>query len=425
MNELTENRPVDKPAGFSNRVQRAMPWLFMIWLVLTVLSPHQDLYKAFFHLIIIPAAFILIFTKKSFINWKDPFLLISLVFFAYAGVTTLIIGLGPFENQLRAFRWAIEISLGLVAFFIWMPDVIRKPHWWGKVFLWVALVGSSMAILLFVFKSGLQGRLTGLGALHQWVQVSYILLLYFALGHFMLTREPDRLGFGHKALIVSALFSVCLAVLLSQSRISIAAMVIYVIFVGWMDFVKNPKSIKPLLLTLLVGTILLMAILVQFFGIEQYLDKLMARGMSHRIDIWTGYLIYVPDAWLFGFGSGTEAQFHPAVEGYWKPNQLAVAQHPHNLFLGTLVDTGIVGLFFLLALIYLVVAAIVKQCSSWQEKIRLLAILALIFLLSLTGGQTIISSIKAIWLYLWIPVVLIWFWSRRETASKSNDLNTE
>jgi len=422
--EDTDARLVDRPVTFTQRVKQRIPLIFMIWLVLTVISPHQDLYKAFFHLVIVPAGFILIFTQQSGINWKDPFLRTSLVFFAYAGITTLFIGLGPMENQLRAFRWSVEITFGVIALFIWMPSVIQKPEWWGRFFLGLALIGATAAILLFIFYSNLEGkgntgRLTGLGALYHWVTVAYILLLYFALGHFLLQKNAEKLSFNEKSLIASSFIAVCLAVLLSQSRISIAAMVVYTLFIGMVAIISRPKTMGYVAFASLVGVMFILLLLYNFYGFEGYIDRLMVRGMSGRTVLWTGYWMYVPDAWLLGFGSGTEPQYHPATLGYWKPNNLHIS-HPHNLFLGTLVDTGIIGLGFLLALMFLLLRAIIKHSSTTEQKIRLIGILGLIFILSLTGGQTIISSIKAIWLYLWIPVIFIWFWCHKEIDPLNN-----
>lgn len=412
MSSQSETGSPEQPLVFSQRVQRAIPGLFLIWLVLTVFAPHQDLFKAFFHLIIVPAALILVFTKRSSIDWKDPFLLVALVYFAYAGVMTFFIGLGPLENHIRALRWSIEITLGLIAFFIWMPHVISKPDWWGKVFLWLTLIGSATGILMLMLGFDINGRLVGLGALHNAGTASYILLLYFALGHFMLTRGISRFSSYDKTLLIASLLILCLAVLLAQTRISIAAMLVYLVFLAGMELVRNPRFVKPLIFLMFFSAVVIGVILFQTDGVEEYINGLLARGLASRDQIWAGYLMHIPDAWLLGFGAGTEAKFHPAFESYWKPNNF-LAVHTHNLFLGILVDTGVIGVAFFLALVYLVMSAIAKHQASWDEKIRLTGILVLIFMLSLTGGQTIIISIKTIWLYLWIPVVFIWFWTRQ------------
>ncbi len=419
----TDSRAIEQSGKLSHRIKQNIPLLFMIWLVLTVISPHQDLYKAFFHLIIVPAGFILILTRQAGINWKDPFLSTALVFFAYTGITTLFIGLGPMENQLRAFRWSVEITFGVIALFIWMPSVIQNPKRWGRFFLGIAFIGSTAAILLFVFYSYLgskgYGRLMGLGALYNSVTMACILLIYFALGNFLLQKNAEKLSFKDKALIASTFFSVCLAVLLSQSRMPIAAMVVYTLFLGMMVIIRRPKTMGYVVVASLLGVTALVLLLGYLFGFEGYIDRLLIRGGSYRIDIWTGYLLYVPDSWLLGFGSGTEALFHPATEGYWKSNNLR-ALHPHNLFLGTLVDTGVIGLSFLSALIILLVRAIFKYDATIEQKVRLFGILGLIFILTLTGSQTSVSSIKAVWLYLWIPVIFIWFW-----CHKAHDLEND
>ena len=106
MTGQVENRTVEQPVNFSQRVERSMPVLLMIWLLLGVLAPHQDTYKAFFYLFMVPAGLILLCCGRAQINWKDPLLLIALVFFAYAGITTFIVGLGPVESHLRALRWS-------------------------------------------------------------------------------------------------------------------------------------------------------------------------------------------------------------------------------------------------------------------------------------------------------------------------------
>ncbi len=415
----TNIKAVEPSGNFSQRVKQNIPLIFVIWLLLTVISPHQDLYKAFFHLVIVPAGFILIVTRQSGISWKDPFLRISLVFFVYAGITTIFIGLGPIENQLRALRWSVEIVFGVIAMFIWMPYVIQKPERWGRFFLGIAFIGAMAAILTFIFYSNFEGRLTGLGALYHWVTVAYILLLYFALGHFLLQKNAEKLSFNDKALITSSFFAVGLAVLLSQSRISIAALAVYTLFIGTVAAVRRPKAMGYIALTILLGGMVLFLLLRYIYGVEGYIDRLMVRGMSARIDLWTGYLLYVPDSWLLGFGSGTAPEFHPATEGYWKPNNLHIS-HPHNLFLGTLVDTGVIGLGFLSALIILLIKAIFKYAATTEQKIRLFGILGLIFILTLTGSQTSISSIKAVWLYLWIPVIFIWFWCHKEVDPQNN-----
>lgn len=404
------------PKVFAEKVKNKMPLLFAIWLLFTVLAPHQDLYKVFFHGILIPALLILLFTQRTGINWRDPFLLVSLTFFAYASLSTFIVGSGPLDGHVRAFRWGVEITFGLLAFYVWMPHVIRSPRWWGLFFLWVALLGALSAVVIFVFYLDPdldlnQYRLWGLGALHNPVQASSILLVYFAIGHFILFRVSSSFTGREKVLLGVSLASVCVAVLLSGSRAPIGAMAVYMVYLGLLFLVKAPH-VRGVLVVMAIVTAIAGGI-VWLYGGDRYLEQLLNREMSYRLDIWRGYLEYPPTSWWVGFGAGTPPDVLPAVEAYWVPNEILVT-HAHNLFIGTLAETGIIGLCFLATMIGLVVRGVMKHKASTAEKIGLFALLGLVFMLTLTGSHTVVSSIKAVWLFVWIPVVFIWFWSARE-----------
>lgn len=398
---------------FAEKVKNKIPLLFAIWILVTVLAPHQDLYKVFFHGILIPSLLILLFTRRTGINWRDPFLLVSLAFFAYASLSTFIVGSGPLDEHVRAFRWGIEITFGLLALYVWMPHVLRSPRWWAHLFLWSAFVGALAAVIMFVFYLDLKGRLWGLGALHNSIQAGSILLVYFAIGQFILSRASSSFTGREKVLLGASLASVCLAVLLSESRGPIGAMAVYLVYLGMLVLVKAP-DLRGVLVIAAVASAIAGAV-VWLYGGDSYLEQLLGRGMSYRLDIWSGYLEYPPTSWWVGFGAGTPPDVLPAAEAYWIPNGVPVT-HAHNLFIGTLAETGIIGLCFLVAMAGLVVRGIVKHKAATKEKIGLFALLALVFMLTLTGSHTVISSIKAVWLFLWVPVVFVWFWSNRKTS---------
>jgi O-antigen ligase len=398
-------------SSFAEKIKNKMPLLFAIWLFVTVLAPHQDLYKVFFHGILIPTLLILLFTRRTGINWRDPFLLVCLAFFTYASLSTFIVGSGPLDEHVRAFRWGVEITFGLLALYVWMPHVIRSPRWWARLFLWAALLGALSAVVIFVFYLDLRGRLWGLGALHNPIQAGSILLVYFAIGHFMLSRVSSSFTRSEIILLGVSLTSVCLAVLLSESRAPIGAMALYLVYLGVVVVVKAPGIRGFLFVAPFLATVA--GVVVLLYGGDSYLQQLLGRGMSYRMDIWSGYLEYPPASWWVGFGAGTPPDVLPAADAYWVPNGVPVT-HAHNLFIGTLAETGIIGLCFLMSMIGLVMRAIIKRKASMEEKIGLLALLGLVFMLTLTGSHTVISSIKAVWLFLWIPVVFVWFWSARE-----------
>jgi len=378
---------------------------------MTVLAPHQDLYKVFFHGVLIPASLILLCARRASVNWRDPFLLISLVFFAYASLSTFAVGFGPLNEHLRAFRWGLEITFGVLAFYIWMPHVVRSPGWWARIFLWAALAGAFSAVIVSAVYPYPEGRLWGLGALHNSVQAGSILLVYFAIGHFLLARASSSFMRSEMLLLMASLVSVCLAVLLTESRAPIGAMLLYLVYLGVLVLVKVPGMRGFLVVTAVPGSVI--GVIALHYGLDGYFQALFDRGMSYRLDIWKGYLEFPPDSWWVGFGAGTPPEALPAATAYWIPNGVPVT-HAHNLFIGTLAETGIIGLCFLAALISLLVRGALKHEFGKEEKAGLLVLLGLVLMLTLTGSHTVISSIKAVWLFLWIPAILVWFWSARE-----------
>ncbi|MDO6746350.1 O-antigen ligase family protein [Gilvimarinus sp. 1_MG-2023] len=409
------NATTQARTSFPDQVAQRMPTLCVIWLILTVLSPEQELYKNFFHLIVIPASLIVLLSRRLELPWKDPLLLLSALFALYASTTTFVVGLGPIDGHLRALRWGAEISFGLVAFYLWLPRILERPHWWARCFLILTLIGACGGILLFALGQQFNGRLSGLGALHNPVQAASVLLVYFALGHFLMTRSSAAERWDHR-LLIATFIAMVLSIVLSGSRAPLGALVCYGTFVGTLHLVRGPRA--GLIIPTLVGLAIISIALFLLRGPDGLSELLFERGFSYRLEIWKGYMLHPPESWWWGFGAGTSPENTPAAEHYWIPNNIPVF-HPHNLYLGTLVETGLIGAACLFGVFGLVLRAIVKSAAPSIAKWHLVGIVALVVLLTLTSGHTAISSIKAIWLYFWLPMIFIWFWGRQEDGSRN------
>ncbi len=395
----------------SHQSSKLLQYLFIIWLFLTVIGPHQDLYKIFFHVVVIPISLFFLATKKINFEWRDPLFLISIVLFIYAGCMTFIVGQGPQENHLRALRWSFEIAFGLTAFFIWLPLIFHKSLWWGRFFILLSFLGALGTITLFLFVKELEGRATGLGALHHHFQIGPIILVYMALGFFLLSSNLNQINTHEKKLIIVSVFFVFLAVILSQSRAAIGIMMIYGLFLLSIEILQDKRRLR-VIGGVILGLCLMLLTLHFLFGMDVFIDKLLVRGLSQRHEIWSGYLMYPPDSLLFGVGAGTQPEFHPAYEAYWKPNRLHVS-HPHNLFLGTYTALGLLGLAGLITLLGMVLKSVLNMNAGFDDKMRLLGLMALIFMLTFTGSHTIVSSIKAIWIIFWLPLIFIYLWAKK------------
>ena len=392
---------------FADRVAGKMPWLFAIWLFLAVLGPHQELYKVFFHGVVMPALLILVFSGRLAHLRPGPLLTTAVVFFAYAGITTFFVGLGPLENHLRALRWCVESTFLLLALWLWMPAVMGNRLWWARYLLWLALLGALAGIVRFVFLDDLAGRLSGLGGLHNPVHTAAVLLVLFAMGHMVLAETGYPRKWLDRTLALISFVLVCVAVLMSESRAPIGGMVVYSVFLVVLGLFARPNWKQAFVYG--VALLLVVVAVTLIYDPEQFVDQLMARGLSYRLEIWKGYFLYPPDSWWVGFGLGTEKWYVPAVEAYWEPNQLPVG-HPHSVYIGTLVETGIIGSMFLFAMIAMLIRNVCTCPLKRTTAVRLLGLLGLVFLLTVTVSQGVISSAKALWLYFWLPVSYVWFW---------------
>ncbi len=386
------------------------PLLFAIWFVLTIVAPHQDNYKHYFHLVIIPVVLILLGARATRINWNNPLLIAALVYFSYAGIATIVVGTGPLGDHFRALRWCIEVTTVCLALSIWLPQVIEKNHWWARFFLLLALCGSLLSLFKFSYFYQYSGRLSGFGALHNPIQAASVLLVYFALGHFMLScmqhHPPVRTD---KVLVFMAFWSVAAAVVLSGSRAPIAALVFYSIFLAGLNLFHRASRRLDIILT--IFTLFLAGFMIFYwYGGGTFYQELMARGFSFRLDIWHGYLIALKEFVWFGVGLGTQPEQLTEAVKYWQSQGIYTAYHPHSVYVGILAKTGLVGAAFFLLMSGILIFKIFKCKIAFDERIRLTGLLILVFLLTLTASQGLISSIKAIWLYLWLPVFFVWYW---------------
>lgn len=390
-------------------VEEKMPLLLAIWLFLAVLAPHQEMYKVYFHIIVVPAVIILFFNKNIRSAYKDPLLFTALTFFGYAALATFFTDFGTTQSQIRAIRWTVEASFCLLAFWVWMPNVIKRKEWWSKYLLLITFLAGLAAILNFWLFQNFEGRLTGFGGLHNPIQISSVLIILMAIIHFMLVTNKKTDNIQKQISFIATAIIVFAAVFFSESRGPIGAMLIYISFLAILNLLTgiDKKHSLFLLLIPLLGSL-------AFIFIEEtrhYIDDLLSRGMSYRLDIWYGYFNFPPDTWWLGFGLDNEPKMLPAVNAYWEPNNIVIT-HPHSIFLGTLFETGIIGTLFLLFMCIMIITMILKTPHSSKIKIRLLGLLFLITLLGLTTGQGVIYSVKTYWIIIWFPIVYIWMWCK-------------
>jgi O-antigen ligase len=104
--------------------------------------------------------------------------------------------------------------------------------------------------------------------------------------------------------------------------------------------------------------------------------------LTGRTDVWRHYLAYIQDRSLTGFGTGIfsintgiNLEIGNSVPGY----EREALRSPHNVYLGLVGETGIVGLlFFLAAQIFCAFVAPFRALSAWLRLSGMLAFAVLV-----------------------------------------------
>ena len=385
------------------RVQKAMPTLFFIWLLVTVLGPHKMMYRVVFHAVLIPALLIVLCSGYRRLIQLDPFLKLFLAFIAYTSLSTFLVGTDLISLDVEIFRWGIEAAFGLLVFWLCMPAIVSSPLLWARLFLLLAFLGSLGGFLFG------PSRMAGLGVLYNPVQAASILMVYFAMGHFLLVQGETRWRWSDLVLVLVSFTAVAAFVFLSRSRGPILTFVIYALFL--LPLSSGRRHLWTALGVVGIAVLISALTIELTVGLEGFLERLIARGGSHRLEIWKGYLMHPPESLLLGYGAGTPPEQMKAAELFWKPNGYIVT-HAHNLWIGTFAESGLIGLGFLLAIFGFLAWNSVWTGRDWTDRFGLLTLLALVIMLTMTGEHTLVVSLKPIWIFGWLPLLLVWFWSR-------------
>jgi O-antigen ligase len=395
--------------------ERWLQILFAGWFLLSVTTP-EEVYRTFFHALIYPLTAFLLIRRDSGALWRDSFVRLFLVFCGYMAVTTWFLGDGPVEDDFQASRWGLEAALGMTAFFLWMRSVVSRERLWGKWFLLLALVGALGGILSSVPGIVAGARIEGVGAMGHPIQGASIAIVFLAVGLFLTFESPRGSRRADLLLAFFSVISVCTFVTLTQSRGPLISLILYLVFFAVLLCFQHRRPSTIYLFILVAASVIGM---VQWLmGLNVFLDHLLARGASYRLDIWTAYLTYLPESFLFGNGAGLDFELTEASRLYLEPMGLDIS-HPHNIWLGAFVETGLVGILMQAGLVFLPILAVFRSRFLVTSKLHLLAILGLFLLLTFSDEYTLLTSLHPIWLFGWLPLLFVWTWATYRQPPKN------
>ena len=253
------------------------------------------------------------------------------------------------------------------------------------------------ALFYAVDHNTIADRLTGFGRLRNplWVAA-----LYGAMATMMLCLVLHQ-SQKHKLRYFAFFVIFFAATLLTHSRGPILSMAA----VSLLIFFASQLSLKLKIQIATVSLVVLFALGLVFLAAYQ---ADIDRGQSYRLELWLGFLQFTKGHLIFGNGAGTNLFIQ-------SPGNFADGwSHYHNVYLGSLVELGLIGL----CLHLLVIAFTIRL--GWRFRHELIinsALMVFIFscLIGITYGQGVIERINAQWIIFWLPIAII---IMRELESK-------
>lgn len=197
-----------------------------------------------------------------------------------------------------------------------------------------------------------------------------------------LIRVYHNLQSGKKWVYLAGMLPPLLFVLATESRGPIISF--FLVYLGATIFwYKKPAH---------AALAILAALLLLTF---QY-DALTGRGTSYRLEIWRGSWELATQNFWFGVGLGEPLSIP------YKDHRLA--PHAHNLFLDTLVKTGIVGLAGLVAPLVM----ILRRAVNSREDERVFTATLLFFIACMmTDVYKLLNSPSGTYVVFWLPLIVL------------------
>ncbi|MGS2742900.1 O-antigen ligase family protein [Halomonas sp. LS-001] len=403
-----------------------LPLLFAVWLLLSITMP-DSFYRAFFHVLIYPLTLYLVIHQYihryqyNRVIWKDAFIRLFIAFCGYMAITTWLVGNDPLAGDIRAVRWSIEAALGMLAYWIWMQSVVVHSRLWGRGLLLLAGAGACAGLLSSLADISVNARIGGLGMMEHPIQGASISITLLAAGLFLTHANQHAVNRNDIILTFLSIIAVCTFVTLSQSRAPQVTLLGYLIFFG---LLISYQYRRPATFYIIGGVFIGMLLAIQgFIGFDLLYEQFKERGTSYRLDIWTAVFNHPPESFLLGHGAGLDFRLTDAAK--IDLNDLGFeVYHPHNIWLGAFMDTGIIGVVMQAGLLIFPLIAILKSAFRIENKLHLLVILGLFVLLTLTDEYTLLISPHPIWLIGWVPLVFVWSWCRYKDDEQETSLQT-
>lgn len=365
---------------FKGYVRYWLPTALVLLLTGMFWVGERSLYHKLYYLsFALPTLIVALVCWRRFLFLRQaPLFWLFVTFAAYVALSLAWSGGRVDYSKLKHPLYICMLLLGVAA--LGEADMRRLVHSVGVAGA-VAVLAALVSTIAYLWGDSRQPRLEGYGALYNPLLTSHVYGFFAALwlGALMSSARQWLLK-------LMMLVPLILLLFLTGSRTPFMAL--FACFV-WLLILAADR--RRLWFALAVG--MLSVIGLWFFG-----SDLLARGLSHRPLIWAEtWRQIMPTLW-FGHGYGTGIDI--VVEGLNK-----LLADPHNLTLGVIYQTGLVGGVLWLAL-YLY-----SLLSAWRMRgsgLVLISSTLLVygFVAGMTEGGSFMSRPKEHWFLIWIPIAI-------------------
>jgi len=349
--------------------------------------PSTHWHNNFFYGIILFPYLVTLQLKRIRLICRPNIWLLSMFLGGYMCLTLLWADNAVFKDYVYYLRRLVYLFVFLS---LTIELVLRYPKFIDYLFIflfWVATITGIASILWFYSSCSFpKDRLFFIGDQVQNPVVGasvYGMITLVCFFHVLKTKESYV--WIYTGLSVVILFSVAL----TQSRGPLGALLIT--FLIGAVLTRNKKLLASVLCVILIGGLM-------FFYIEGFKRIIIKRGLSYRFEIFQKTLPKIKEALIFGKGISTDNTLIMADGSKWN--------HPHNVYLGTTLYGGLIGLFLLL---------ILQALALWEGFLCFLrendftytALLLFAFICITVTDYRVISHPDAIWIYFWLPLALL------------------
>jgi len=389
---------------------RANSWLERLICVTTIgyvlmfyLYPDLHRPQKFFYSAVIPFTVIYGLLSIRDIPTRNKLLILNVVTITILSLPALWGSSENFDELWKLIKRGLYVGLFFIALWVLLKEFQSSLKKLIIGLLVVISISATTSLILYFAKYGVTIPRMRPALIPQPLFAAAAYGIGITLAAYLFCTEPNLKKASKYFFLALPLF---LAVLLTQSRGPFLALAASIITYGLFPQINKTRWLALL-------TMLGMACLTIFFTTPLG-ELFLQRGTSYRTEIWSTVLSEMRGHALFGRGWSLEDNVITASGTF---------THSHNVYLGTLRTSGIVGVTLLLILIFFHLLASFRSKLPEANLMGAWLMFGLVYMTTDLGY--VITRPDIIWLVFWIPVIAISYFQGNIPRNKTSNLRLQ